>query len=216
MAGTSLVKRSAFLLTGLFFMGLGIALVTRSFLGTPPISSVAYVLSLAFPITFGQLTFLFSIIFLLLEIAIIGRSFPKHQYLQAVVAFFFGIFVDVGMFLSAPVNPDFYAGRIFVVVAGCTVLALGIYLQVAANVIMNPGEGLVRAIADAIKVRFGIVKMAFDISLVSIAVVISFLLFKNITGIREGTLISMVLVGYIVLLIGGMFRRFGFEEWLLR
>jgi len=214
MPGAHIIKKYFLLILGLFFMGLGISFITKSFLGTPPISSIAYVFSLAGPVTFGELTFLLSLLFLLAEILVLGKYFPKHQYLQVFIGLFLGIFVDVGMLISASVHPDFYPGQILVLLLGCIVLALGIYLQVAANVLMNPGEGLVKAIAGKTGIRFGIIKIIFDTTLVCIAALISFFLFGTIVGIREGTVISMLLVGYIVILISGIFSWFHFEKWL--
>jgi len=211
---TGRIKRYFFLLLGLFFMGLGISLVTKSFLGTPPISSIPYVVCHAVPVTFGQLTIAIGILFWLAEILILGKNFKKHQYLEVLVCLFLGIFVDIGMLVSAPVHPDYYAGQVFVLLSGCAVLALGIYVQVAANIILNPGEGVVKAIAGKAGVRFGIVKMVFDTSLVCTAIIISFVLFGNIVGVREGTLISMLLVGYIVLVYSRIFGSLHFEKWL--
>ena len=49
--------------------------------------------------------------------------------------------------ISSPVHPDLYIWQIILLLSGCMILALGIYLQVSANVLMNPGEGLVQIIA---------------------------------------------------------------------
>ena len=106
-------------------MGLGISLITKSSLGTPPISSIPYVLCLIYPVTFGELTFLFSLIFLLAEIGILRKDFPKSQYLQVFVGFFLGLFVDLGMLIVGSIHPDFYAGQLSVLLIGCVVLALG-------------------------------------------------------------------------------------------
>lgn len=214
MPGSGLVKRYFLLLIGLFFMGLGISLVTRSALGTSPISSVPWVLCLALPITFGEFTMALGMLFFLAEVLIIGKAFPKHQYLQIVVGLSLGAFVDLGMVLSAGVHPDFYAEEIAVLLFGCVVLALGIFLQVAANVIMNPGEGLVKAIATKTGRRFGIVKVLFDSTLVLSAVCISLVAFGSIRGLREGTVISAILVGYIILGFGIIFTRFDLGKWL--
>ncbi|MFA6362044.1 YitT family protein [Methanoregula sp.] len=214
MPGAGLVKRYSLLLIGLFFMGLGISLVTRSALGTSPISSVPWVLCLALPITFGEFTMAFNMLFFAAEVLIIGKAFPKHQYLQIVVGLSLGVFVDLGMMLSAGVHPDFYAEEIAVLIFGCVVLALGIFLQVAANVIMNPGEGLVKAIAIKTGKRFGIVKVCFDSTLVLSAVCISLVAFGSIRGLREGTVISAILVGYIILGFGIIFTRFDLGKWL--
>lgn len=212
MPDAGLIKRYFYLLLGLFFMGLGISLVTRSVLGTPPISSIPYVLYHAIPLTFGELTIVLGVLFWLAEMLVLGKDFKKHQYLELLVCLFLGVFVDVGMFLSSPVNPDFYAGQIIVLLFGCAVLALGIYLQVLANVIINPGEGVVKAIAGKTGKRFGVVKIIFDTSLVSCAIVISFVLFGSVVGVREGTLISMLLVGYIVLIYTRILEPLPFEN----
>jgi uncharacterized membrane protein YczE len=195
-------------------MGLGISLVTRSTLGTSPISSVPYVLSLAFPVTFGEFTFLITLLFFIAEFAIIGKDFPKLQYFQILIALLLGTFVDLGMFLSAGVQPGIYPEQIAIVLLGSAVLALGIFLQVAANVILNPGEGLVRAIAEKTHRRFGIVKVCFDSTLVLSAIIISLAAFQSIRGLREGTVISAILVGYIILGFSILFSRFELGKWL--
>ncbi|MFA7694375.1 MAG: DUF6198 family protein [Methanoregula sp.] len=209
-----LVKRCLCLLLGLFFMGLGISLVTRSALGTSPISSVPYVLCLAFPVTFGEFTIAITLLFFAVEVLIVGKTFPKHQYLQIVIALFLGVFVDLGMYLSLGVHPAGYPEEIAVLLTGCAVLAFGIFLQVAANVILNPGEGLVREIAKKTHKRFGIVKVCFDSTLVASAALISFAAFGSIEGLREGTIISAILVGYIILGISLVYSRYGLEKWL--
>ena len=214
MPGAGLVKRYSLLLLGLFFMGLGISLVTRSALGTSPISSVPWVLCLALPITFGEFTIAITLLFFAIEVFLAGKTFPRLQYLQIIIAFFLGVFVDLGMVLSAGVHPDFYAEEIAVLIFGCVVLALGIFLQVAANVIMNPGEGLVKAIATKTGRRFGIVKVCFDSTLVLSAALISLVAFGSIQGLREGTVISAILVGYIILGFGIIFTRFDLGKWL--
>jgi len=214
MPSAGLAKRCLVLFLGLFLMGLGISLVTRSTLGTSPISSVPYVLSLAFPVTFGEFTFLITLLFFIAEVAIIGKTFPKLQYFQIIVALFLGTFVDVGMFLSAGIHPGIYPEQIAVVLLGSAVLALGIFLQITANVILNPGEGLVRAIAEKTHKRFGIIKVMFDTSLVASAAVISFAAFGTIKGLREGTVISAVLVGYIILGFALCYTRYNLGRYL--
>jgi len=214
MPSAGLVKRCLLLLCGLFLMGLGISLVTRSTLGTSPISSVPYVLSLAFPVTFGGFTVAITLLFFFVEIAIIGKEFPRPQYFQILIALLLGTFVDVGMFLSAGVQPVIYPEQIAVVLLGSAVLALGIFLQITANVILNPGEGLVRAIAEKTHRRFGVVKVIFDTTLVTSAAVISFAAFGRIDGLREGTVISAVLVGYTILGFALCYSRYDLKKYL--
>ncbi|HVP96475.1 YczE/YyaS/YitT family protein [Methanoregula sp.] len=214
MPSAGIAKRCLVLLCGLFLMGLGISLVTRSTLGTSPISSVPYVLSLAFPVTFGEFTFAITLLFFIAEVAIIGKTFPRLQYFQIIVALCLGTFVDLGMFLSAGVHPGVYPEQIAVVLLGSAVLALGIFLQISANVILNPGEGLVRAIAEKTHRRFGIVKVMFDTTLVTSAALISFAAFGTVEGLREGTIISAILVGYTILGFALCYTRYDLGKFL--
>ncbi|GAF63361.1 hypothetical protein BTS2_0252 [Bacillus sp. TS-2] len=191
-------QRYLIFILGLFFMGLGIALVTKSSLGTTAISSVPYVWSYAVPISFGTLILIVCVIFLLLQVLIVGKEFPKVQYLQLLVGPIFGFFIDFGMFLFSFITIDIYVFQLGAVIFGSFILALGIYLQVGADVIMNPGEGIVKVLAMKWNIQFGNMKIMFDWSLVVIAVLSSLMLLGEVVGIREGTVLSAFLVGYFI------------------
>ncbi|MDR1970920.1 MAG: DUF6198 family protein [Treponema sp.] len=192
---------------GLFIMSLGISLVTKANLGTSPISSVPYVLSLKFNLSFGQFTFIVNGLFILLEIVLLNKKFPKKQYFQIAVTVLFGFFVDVAMDLLFFINPSLYGQKILVLSGGCVVLALGIRMQVSANVIINCAEGLVQIIAEKTGKEFGTVKIAFDMALVTLALVISLVVFGTIMGLREGTLVCALTVGLITKLFKKIFQN---------
>ena len=88
--------------------------------------------------------------------------------------------------------------QLAVVGIGCGIVALGISIQVAPGVLTTPGEGIVKAIAIASKVRFGTVKVAFDWALIGLAAIFSFVFFGQLRGIGLGTIISALLIGTIV------------------
>ena len=68
-----------------------------------------------------------------------------------------------------------------------------------ANVIMNSGKAIVKAISVKAQKEFGNVKVAFDISCVALSIILSLLFFNlKIVGTREGTIISAVLTGFVV------------------
>lgn len=214
MISSKIMIRYLIFAIGLFLMGLGISLTTKSNLGTSPISSVPYVLSMGFPVTFGQVTFLLSLLFISAEIIILRKNFPPKQFFQIAVGSFFGLFIDFGMFIFAAINPIHYAVKISTLVVGCMVLALGVYLQIIANVLVNPGEGIVKVIANKLGKEFGVVKIAFDSTLVVVAVVISLLSFGTIQGLREGTVISAILVGYMTKIFSTVFSHYNFEKMI--
>ena len=80
-------------------------------------------------------------------------------------------------------------------------LAFGISVEVAPDLIMVPGEGIVAAISKVSGRRFGSVKVMFDVTLILIAALLSWLFFGNIVGVGVGTLLSAVSVGQFVNLI---------------
>ncbi|MBP2655130.1 MAG: putative rane protein [Firmicutes bacterium] len=201
-----IMLRCLIFILGLFFMGLGISLITKSNLGTSPISSVPYELSLIFPFTIGEFTFLLSLVFIVIQILILGKNFPKEQMLQVFVGPFFGFFIDLGMYLFRFVNPQYFDEKMLALLLGCVILALGIYLQVAANVIVNPGEGVVKTIANKIKKEFGTIKVIFDATLFLIAAAISLSVFGTIHGLGVGTVISALIVGYLTRFFGFVFK----------
>ena len=63
---------------GILINSFGVALITKAALGTSPISSLPYVLSLQFPMTLGQFTFILNMVFILLEVILLERL-PCHS-----------------------------------------------------------------------------------------------------------------------------------------
>jgi len=194
----NVIKRYVLFFLSLVVMGLGISLVTKSDLGTSSISSIPYVLSIIYPLSFGAFTFISNVTFVLLQILILRKDFPKNQYLQLIVGPFLGLFIDLGMFLFKWISPTYYLTKLLILLIGSIVLAFGIFLQLTADVITNPGEGIVKAIAIKTGKDFGNVKVVFDSILVLIAGIFSFIAKGSILGIREGTLITAIIVGPII------------------
>lgn len=187
-----------------FFVGLllnafGIAWITKAALGTSQISSIPYVLSLKFQqLSFGGFTLLFNLAMLLLQFILLKRKFKVFQLLQIAAAAVFSWFIDCNMKILGGVHLDNLAFRVAALIFGCAVLALGICIEVAPNVLMVPGEAIVQVLAAETKSRFGTVKVVFDVSLIGAAVLLSFLFFKRLNGVGPGTVVSAILVGKLV------------------
>ena len=106
------LKRYILFLIGLFVNALGVSLVTKASLGTSPISSIPYVLSLNFPFTLGNFTIVFSILLIVLQILILRKNFKLENILQIPVSIAFGYFIDLTMILFSWVNPEAYIMKI--------------------------------------------------------------------------------------------------------
>lgn len=199
-----LALRYLFFALGVAINSFGIAVITKAALGTSPISSVAYVLDLAFPPTLGEFTFVINLVFIGIQIALLRRDFQPVQFLQIVVNVVFSALIDVSMAALGTFEPTGLAAQLAALLIGCTILAFGIAVEVAPNVIVVPGEGAVRAISSVSAKPFGSCKVAFDVTLVAIALVLSLAFFREIQGLGIGTVVSALLVGRIV----NLFNRF--------
>ena len=195
------LKRYLIFLVGLFVNSLGVSLITKANLGTSPISSIPYVLSLNFPFTLGNFTIFFSIFLIVLQLIILRKNFKLEHILQIPVSIIFGYFIDLTMILFFWVNPEAYIMKIVYLLIGCLILGVGVYMEVLADVVMLPGESFVRAIVLTWKTNFGTTKICFDVSMSVIAAVLSFVFAGRLAGVREGTVIAALLVGFIARLI---------------
>lgn len=195
------LKRYLLFLIGLFVNALGVSLVTKASLGTSPISSIPYVLSLNFPFTLGNFTILFSILLIVLQLIILRKNFKIENILQIPISIVFGYFIDLTMYMFFWVNPQNYFVKMIALLAGCLVLGFGVYLEVVADVVMLPGESFVRAIVQTWNTNFGTTKIIFDSSMTIIAGFLSFVFSGKLNGVREGTIIAALLVGFIARLL---------------
>ena len=112
--------------------------------------------------------------------------------------FLFGVFIDLGMWLMSFVRTDFYLIQTFYLFGGCAILAFGITLQVLAQVLYLPGDGIVKALALKYRFHFSRTKIAFDCTLVVCAALLGIAAMHHVEGIREGTIFSACIVGVII------------------
>lgn len=197
-------KRYMIFVIGLFINSLGVSMITKADLGTSPISSIPYVLSLNLPFTLGEFTIIFSLLLIALQLLILRRNFKLEHILQIPVSIVFGYFIDLTMMLLTFVHPEEYLSSVMWLLIGCLILGFGVYTEVLANVAMLPGESFVRAVSSTWKFEFGITKVCFDVSLTVIAALTSIAFSGHLVGVREGTIIAALLVGFIARL----FNRF--------
>lgn len=205
-------KRYLVFLLGLFVNSLAVSIITKASLGTSPISSIPYVLSLNFPFTLGNFTIFFSVFLIVLQLFILRKNFKLEHLLQIPISVAFGYFIDATMLLLGWLDPQQYWVKIVTLLVGCLILGIGVYMEVLANVAMLPGESFVRAVSSTWDFEFGTVKIIFDTSMVVIAAVLSFILSHQLLGVREGTVIAALLVGFIARKVGMLCN--GLEEKL--
>lgn len=190
-----LLKRYIFFFLGICLNAFGIALFTRSKLGTGPTSCIPYVVSLKSGLSFGTCTFMFNILLLLGQIILLRKNFPRYQLLQLPVTLLFSILIDGAMKFTTFVNTDIYWIALLYNILGCVFRAVGVSCQVVADVVMLSTEAFVKALSDVSKKEFSWIKLFFDVFMAAVAIALSFLLLGRLESVREGTLIIVLLVG---------------------
>lgn len=212
-----LMRRYLLFCISLFVNALGIAFITRAELGTSPITSVTYVLSMFTPFTIGEWTIMLNILFVVLEPFMMTRRDLKDDLrmflLQIPISFCFGIFIDICMHhILFWLNPSTYPAMISALLVGCIILAVGIALEVKANAAMMAGEYFVKVITKRFHGEFGYIKLGFDVTLVAIACTLSLIFMSGIYGVREGTVIAALIVGPIVHFVSPYYRFL--DRWI--
>ena len=207
-----IAKRYLLLLAGLSIMAFGVAFSIKASLGTSPISSVPYVVSLFAPLTVGTATIVMHCVFILLQILILRRNYHPIQLMQLPVAVFFGYLTDFGVWAVRGIHCSTYWQQWIVCLIGILLVAAGVSLEVKAGVVVLAGEGVVLAICKMLpKIKFGYMKVGFDVTLVVIACILSFTFTGHLQGVREGTVAAALLVGLIAKQIGKLLMGWKLE-----
>lgn len=200
-----LLRRYILYVFGLFVFSLGIALVARSCMGATPVSSWAYTMSRHTVLSYGTYSFLIHLAMISYQIAIMyGHGLREEWYniaLQIPFSFLFGAFLDLNMLLTSVLHPVGLLPCLCLLLVACMVHAMGVYLQVCANVSMMSAEAFVYYTCKRWNLYFWKTKIKFDVSMVMLAICTSLLFDFSIqsvtSAVREGTVIDALLVGRI-------------------
>ena len=179
----SFIWQHLLLLISIYVMTLGVAVCVRSQLGSSVISTIPYVMASAGEFmdaipawTIGTYTILMNAIFVVAQILILRRNFEWVQLFQLVIGFFFGMLIDLNMYLTGWLLSDTLWMHALVQPVGCTLLGRGIAMEVKCGSVTMPGEGITIAIHKVTGIEFPKAKVRVDTSLVILAVILSFLL----------------------------------------
>lgn len=192
-------KRFLVYLTGLFCMAVGVVFSVRSALGVSPVTCLANVVYQITGIDLGLCTTGVYCLYILAELVILRRKFKPQMLLQIVASFLFGALVSLATSLFAFLpTPEVYPLRLLYLFVSIPLVALGVILYLAPNILPTPGEGMSLAITIRTGLSVANSKMIFDCTMVVISAVVSLAWFRGLVGVREGTVISALLVGFVM------------------
>lgn len=204
--GARSVKGWVLFIPGLFVMAFGVAFSIKANLGTSPISSLPYIISVITPLSVGTATIVLHCVLIALQILILKKRYQLFQLLQLPIAILFGYLTDFSIAVTDGISYSSYWQQVILCIIGILLVGIGVWMEVRSKVITLAGEGLVLAICQVKPIKFGNMKVIFDVSLVVTSCILGLLFAGGIKGVREGTVAAAVCVGLITKLINRIFE----------
>lgn len=193
------IKRILHYILGLYLITLGVAFSIKSNLGSAPVSSIPYSMNLIWAVEIGVATFIFHAILVLIEWFLLKKDFKKKHFLQVFVGVLFGAFTSFSVSLVNFIPPanDFIIALIMIILS-IFFIALGLFFYVPTNLIPLSVEGVTQSIAIVFNKPFSRIKVYFDICVVLIALLLSFIFLHNNGSVGIGTILTALFVGITI------------------
>lgn len=199
-----IIRLSLYLL-GFFTLALGVNLAILSNLGVSPVSSLPLSISNISGRSLGNITTLVFVFYVLMQMLILRKDFKAKDLLQMLFGFVFGFFVDFASTLLTWVDASNYFGQVFLLLTSTVFIAVGLMLIITMDIVPGASEGIVLAICKVKNIPFPKMKIYFDCTSVILAATLSLVFLGNISSIREGTIISALIIGKI---LGVLMKRY--------
>jgi len=205
----NLIFRYMLFLLGLAIASMGVAFSTKAGLGTSPVASLPYSVSLVSDwLTFGGWLNLLSLIQITVQVVLIGKECKWGEIVvQTVLAFAYGYMTNFSCYIIRGIPVKNYPVQLIMMLLGCLILAIGIWIQLKGNVAMLPGEAMNRAIAKKINKKYENIKITFDIIYIVASAIICMVFLGKLVGVREGSIIAAVLVGNLIKCINWISKK---------
>ena len=217
------IFRWCFYLLGLLMLAAGLTLNTKTGLGTSAIISVPFSVSEIWGLNFGNVTYALYIVFVSVQLLLCCRSRREYsvaqqrmRLLQTVLQLPFSfVFTRIMNLISAAVPvlqegfPDrflgSFPGRVTVLLMAVTLMGCGTAMSLNMRIVHNPGDGIVRAIAETTGKTVGLIKNCFDFGSVCLSLALGLIFAGKVVGVGFGTLVAVLGTGRVVSLFNHFF-----------
>lgn len=204
-----IIQQYTLFLIGLFIASLGVAFSTKAGLGTSPVASLPYSVSLVNGLfSFGGWLNVLSVIQISIQVMLLRRKCkPVEIAIQTILAFVYGYLTNLSCWLIRDIPVNSYLEQLLYLTISCFVLAFGIWMQFRGKVAMLPGEAMNRAISEVTGKRYENIKIFFDIFYIAASAVVCLVFMGELKDVREGSIIAAVAVGLIIKLYNKIFEK---------
>ena len=167
----------------LFLLALGVAISVNGNLGVSPVNSLPYIISQIINVPMGTC---------------VTALFCFYILLQIVFSTVFGYFVDFAKLLIGDFVIPTYFGRLTMLGISIVLIAVGITLYMDTELVPMSTEGLAACLAKKLNKPFPTMKTVMDCVIVGTGLTLSLVFLGKLDGIREGTIITAVVVGKLI------------------
>ena len=151
-------SRYVIYLISLFIISLGASISIKANLGTSPLICLPYVSRLITHFSVGEVMFVFTVLFILIQAILLRGDFEKRQYFQLIIGTIFSFFIDFSLMLVNFINPADYPSQMLLLLVSCVVVAFGVLLEIQTEIVYLPADGVIVAISKVLKIEFPKVK----------------------------------------------------------
>lgn len=189
---------------GVLSVALGTAFMTHADFGVSMVVAPSYIIHLKVSETlpfysFGMSGYVFEA-FIILVTALTVKKFRLSYLFSFVTAFFFGVALDALLVPTALIPCEHIAVRILFMILGMLFASAGVAMLFHTYIPPEAYELFVKEVATCKGLDISRVKTAYDLSSLTLSVVLSFAFFgfMHFEGIGIGTLISALTNGFII------------------
>lgn len=200
-----MIKRFIVFVVGMNVLAIGIILNTKSLLGVGSINTLPYALANILSVSLGTMTTMVYLVFIIIQLILLKR-FDLQVIIQLPFSFIFGYLIDFyDLFFSY--EPTAFYMQIVILIIAIVLTALGAFLMVLGDIVLNPADGLVHTIGKVTNKDFGFVKNIADLVFIVLTVVICLVTKGYILGTGIGTVVSAIFIGRFVALYQNIYNH---------
>lgn len=200
-----MIKRFIVFVIGMNVLAIGIILNTKSLLGVSPINALPYASSNILAVSLGMMTTMVYVVFIIIQLILL-KKFDLQVIMQLPFSFVFGYLIDFyDLFFSY--KPMFFYEQIIILIIAILLTALGAFLMVFGDIVLNPADGLVHTIAKVVNKDFGFIKNIADLVFIVLTIIICLITKGYVLGIGIGTIVSAIFIGRFVALYQTTYNR---------
>ena len=193
------VFRVVYYLFGMVLRAICTTLNPKTALGVSPLIAIGYAVSQVTGLNFGNMTFVVYGAFVVIQFLLRRKNARWKDALQFLVALLFSQLLNLFDVLLA-YRPETLPGKLVMLVGAVALTGIGAAITLTMDIVPNPGDGLVSAVADTFHMATGLAKNLCDATSVVLTLAVGLIFGHRVIGIGLGTLITVLLCGRVMAL----------------